>query len=150
MLPLRTHGYRMCARVSPIEGSGEARRGEARRAATLRSLWSHVSALLRRESDNVYAATNEKARIRVRLRRNTVAQFARLRHGRLVNSAARNQTPRTPSSRSCIPISPVASTTPHDKFARNRGMEDTCASFLSRFVPTISFFFFADNFKRSG
>lgn len=43
---------------------------------------------------------------------NTVAQFARLRHGRLVNSAARNQTPRAPSTRSCIPISPVASTTP--------------------------------------
>lgn len=93
----------MCARVSPST--------EARRGATLRSLWSHVSALLCRESDNVYAAP-EKARIRVRLRRNTVAQFARLRHGRLVNSAGRNQTPRTPSTRSCIPISPVASTTP--------------------------------------
>lgn len=60
-----------------------------------------------------YVRESAYTRICVRVRtRNTVAQFARLRHGRLVNSAARNQTPHTPSSRSCIPISPAGLSMP--------------------------------------
>lgn len=83
----------------------------------------------------------------VRLRRNTVAQFARLRHGRLVNSAARNQTPHTPSSRSCIPISPVGLSMPRAislleiagwRIRARRFSRDSFLEFLS---------FFANNFK---
>lgn len=119
MLSPRTHGYRMCARVSLVEGSGAAWCGAARCDATRRdpsvSLVARIRASLSRERQRLRGYERETAHTCASLHtEHSGAQFARLRHGRLVNSAARNQTPHTPSSRSCIPISPVGSS--GDKF----------------------------------
>lgn len=71
---------------------GEARRGAPRPFGLFGRTYPRFS--VARATTFTQLPTRKRAYVCV-CDGNTVAQFARLRHGRLVNSAARNQTPRT-------------------------------------------------------